>query len=86
MVNPVLKAGFALNIWKEISVEHPDNFLLSCRKSANLWLNDTAVKSIRKVGKVTSLTVSPGVENKLTLQYGGSVRGWTLSTTPGELL
>nr|XP_033470436.1 uncharacterized protein LOC117249140 [Epinephelus lanceolatus] len=52
------------------------------RHSGNLWLNDTALKSIRKVGKVTSLTVSPAVENKLTLLYGGSVQAWTFRITP----
>ncbi|XP_074482405.1 uncharacterized protein LOC141762261 [Sebastes fasciatus] len=52
------------------------------RHNGNIWLNDTALKSIRKVGKVTSLTVSPGVENKLTLQYGGSVQAWTFRITP----
>ncbi|XP_056223909.1 uromodulin-like 1 [Seriola aureovittata] len=52
------------------------------RKNGNIWLNDTALKSIRKVGKVTSLTVYPVVENKLTLQYGGSVQAWTLTITP----
>ncbi|XP_044042924.1 uncharacterized protein LOC122871633 [Siniperca chuatsi] len=52
------------------------------RQNGNIWLNDTSLKSIRKVGKVTSLTVSPAVENKLTLQYRGSVRAWTLIITP----
>ncbi|XP_071330885.1 uncharacterized protein [Trachinotus anak] len=52
------------------------------RKNGNIWLNSTALKSIRKVGKVTSLTVYPAVENKLTLQYGGSVRAWTLTVSP----
>ncbi|XP_040886111.1 KRR1 small subunit processome component homolog isoform X2 [Toxotes jaculatrix] len=52
------------------------------RQNGNIWLNDTSLKSIRKVGKVTSLTVHPAVENKLTLQYGGSVQSWTLTITP----
>ncbi|KAL6117081.1 uncharacterized protein ACO6RY_14943 [Pungitius sinensis] len=52
------------------------------RQNGNLWLNDTALKSIRTEGKVTSLTVSPAVENKLTLQYGGYVQSWTLRFTP----
>ncbi|XP_031732724.1 uncharacterized protein LOC116399603 [Anarrhichthys ocellatus] len=52
------------------------------RQNGNIWLNDTALKSIRKEGKVTSLTVPPAVDNKLTLQYGGSVQAWTLSITP----
>lgn len=56
------------------------------RQNANIWLNSTALKSIRKVGKVTSLTVSPGVENKLSLQYGGSIQAWTLRVTPGKHL
>ncbi|XP_038594782.1 uncharacterized protein LOC119918224 isoform X1 [Micropterus salmoides] len=52
------------------------------RQNGNIWLNDTALKSIRKLGKVTSLTVYPAVENKLTLQYGGSVQEWTLKINP----
>ncbi|XP_073336944.1 uncharacterized protein [Pagrus major] len=53
------------------------------RQNGNIWLNDTALRSIRKEGKLTSLSVSPGVENKLTLQYGGSVLVWTFKITPG---
>ncbi|XP_051810454.1 uncharacterized protein LOC110945865 [Acanthochromis polyacanthus] len=52
------------------------------RKNGNIWLNDTSLKSIRKVDKVTSLTVFPVVKNKLTLQYGGSVQTWTLTISP----
>ncbi|XP_040028878.2 uncharacterized protein LOC120817111 isoform X1 [Gasterosteus aculeatus] len=52
------------------------------RQDGNVWLNDTALKSIRAEGKVTSLTVPPAVENKLTLQYGGYVQSWTLRFTP----
>ncbi|XP_029317746.1 uncharacterized protein LOC115028247 isoform X2 [Cottoperca gobio] len=52
------------------------------RRNGNIWLNDTALKSISKVGKVTSLTVSQAVENKLTLQYGGSVQAWTFRISP----
>ncbi|KAK2858713.1 hypothetical protein Q5P01_003333 [Channa striata] len=52
------------------------------RQQGNIWLNDTALKSIRKVGKVTSLTVYPAVEHKLTLRYGGSVQTWTVAVTP----
>lgn len=51
----------------------------SLRKNGDIWLNGTSLKSIRKVGKVTSVTLSPGVENQLTLQYGGSVQAWTLT-------
>ncbi|XP_035537038.1 uncharacterized protein LOC118342556 [Morone saxatilis] len=51
-------------------------------QNGNLWLNGTALKSIRKVGKVTSLAVSPAVENKLTLRYGDSVLTWTLRINP----
>lgn len=54
------------------------------RQNASIWLNDVALTAIRKVGKVTSLTVSPSVENTLTLHYGGSVQTWTLTITPGE--
>ncbi|XP_070710346.1 uncharacterized protein [Pempheris klunzingeri] len=49
------------------------------RQNGNLWVNHTALKSIRKLGKVASLTVSPGVDNKLTLKYGGSVQSWTFT-------
>ncbi|XP_018552655.1 uromodulin-like 1 [Lates calcarifer] len=52
------------------------------RQNGNLWVNGTSLKSTRRIGKVTSLAVYPVVENKLTLQYGGSVQSWTLSITP----
>ncbi|KAF3859643.1 hypothetical protein F7725_022042 [Dissostichus mawsoni] len=41
------------------------------------WMDNNHVLE-RKEGKVTSLTVPPGVKNKLTLQYGGNVEAWTL--------
>ncbi|XP_042259731.1 uncharacterized protein LOC121891067 isoform X1 [Thunnus maccoyii] len=52
------------------------------RQNGNIWLNGTALRFIRTAGKLTSLTVSPAVENKLTLQHGGSVLAWTLTITP----
>nr|XP_046235025.1 uncharacterized protein LOC124053678 [Scatophagus argus] len=52
------------------------------RQNTNIWFNNTSLKSIGKGGKVTSLTVSPVVENKLTLQYEGSVQTWTFRITP----
>ncbi|XP_041637324.1 uncharacterized protein LOC121505835 [Cheilinus undulatus] len=52
------------------------------RQNGNIWLNETSVKSINKVGKLTSLTVSPAVETKLTVQYGGAVQAWTFSINP----
>ncbi|XP_047431511.1 uncharacterized protein LOC125000160 [Mugil cephalus] len=52
------------------------------RQNGNIWLNVTALVSIRKLGKVTTLTVSPGIENKLRLQYGGSVQSWTFTISP----
>ncbi|XP_028427026.1 uncharacterized protein LOC114550440 isoform X1 [Perca flavescens] len=52
------------------------------RLNGNIWLNGTSLKLISKVGKVTSLTVSPAVDNKLTLKYGGSVQAWTLRIDP----
>ncbi|XP_034530098.1 uncharacterized protein LOC117805478 [Notolabrus celidotus] len=52
------------------------------RQNGNIWLNDTSIKYTNKVGKLTSLTVSPAVETKLTLQYGGSVQAWTFRITP----
>ncbi|KAI9527855.1 hypothetical protein NQZ68_026903 [Dissostichus eleginoides] len=55
-----------------------DNNHVLERQDVNIWLNDNALGNIRKEGKVTSLTVSPGVKNKLTLQYGGNVEAWTL--------
>lgn len=54
------------------------------RQNANIWLNDTSLKSIHQEGKVTSLKVFPGVENKLSLQYEGSVKAWYLRVTPGK--
>ncbi|XP_030576299.1 uncharacterized protein LOC115773608 [Archocentrus centrarchus] len=51
------------------------------RKNGDIWLNGTSLKSIRKVGKVTSVTVPPGVENQLTLRYGGSVQAWALTVS-----
>ncbi|KAM6895803.1 uncharacterized protein FYW49_019685 [Xenentodon cancila] len=52
------------------------------RQNGNLSLNGTSIKSVMKVGKVTSFRVSPVVENKLTLHYGGSVQKWTLKVSP----
>ncbi|KAM9704970.1 uncharacterized protein ACNS7B_001363 isoform 1-T1 [Menidia menidia] len=52
------------------------------RQSGNLWLNGTSLKSIMTSGKVTSLTVSPVVENKLVLQFGDSILRWTLTVSP----
>ncbi|XP_015830610.3 uncharacterized protein [Nothobranchius furzeri] len=52
------------------------------RLNENLWLNGTSLKSIMKHGKVTSLTVSPFIENKLSLQLGGSFHRWTLTISP----
>ncbi|XP_074554894.1 uncharacterized protein LOC141810930 [Halichoeres trimaculatus] len=52
------------------------------RQNGNIWLNNTSVKHTYKVGKITSLTVSPAVETKLTLQYGGFVQAWTFRITP----
>lgn len=81
---------FFLKIWNDLWdvcwMGFKQGFIIShpYRQNANIWLNSTALKSIRKVGKVTSLTVSPGVENKLSLQYGGSVQAWTLRVTPGK--
>lgn len=45
-----------------------------------------ALKSIQKLGKVSSLTVSPDVENILSLQYGGFDQTWTLQIMPGKPL
>lgn len=56
------------------------------RQNANIWLNDIALKSIHLEGKVSSLKVYPGVENKLSLQYEGSVKAWYLRVTPGNYL
>ncbi|XP_029681702.1 uncharacterized protein [Takifugu rubripes] len=56
------------------------------RENASVWLNGVALTSVRKLGKVISLTVSPGVENTLTLQYRGSAQSWTLKITPGTTL
>lgn len=56
----------------------------ACRQNGNLWLNGTTLKSIRGEGKVTSLTIYPAVENKLTLMYGGSILAWTLTITPSK--
>ncbi|XP_028256405.1 uncharacterized protein LOC114432539 [Parambassis ranga] len=52
------------------------------RQNGNIWLNDTSLSHINKEGYVTSLTVSPGVGNKLTLQFGVSVWQWTLTFNP----
>ncbi|XP_042367615.1 uncharacterized protein LOC121961627 [Plectropomus leopardus] len=52
------------------------------RQNGNIWLNETALRSIRRVGKVSSLTVPLAVQNKLTLHYGGSAQAWTLRITP----
>ncbi|KAM6961518.1 uncharacterized protein LKV04_020529 [Tautogolabrus adspersus] len=52
------------------------------RQNGNIWLNETSVKSIDRAGKLTSLTVYPAVETKLTLQYGGSVQAWTFRINP----
>ncbi|XP_072309642.1 uncharacterized protein [Eucyclogobius newberryi] len=48
-------------------------------QSYNIWLNGTALGSLRKPGKATSLTVYPGVENQLALQCGHSIFAWTFT-------
>nr|XP_020505189.1 uncharacterized protein LOC109995715 [Labrus bergylta] len=53
------------------------------RQNGNIWLNETSVKSIGRAGKLTSLTLSPAVETKLTLKYGDSVQAWTFRIAPG---
>lgn len=58
----------------------------SFRGKVNLWLNGVALTSVRKLGKMSSLTLSPGVENTLTLQHGGSAQTWTLTTMLGKPL
>ncbi|XP_021180623.2 uncharacterized protein LOC105937844 [Fundulus heteroclitus] len=50
--------------------------------NGNLWLNGTSLNSIGQVGRVTSVTVSPVVENKVALQYGGFTQRWTLTISP----
>ncbi|XP_029901587.1 uncharacterized protein LOC115355077 isoform X2 [Myripristis murdjan] len=52
------------------------------RADGNIWLNDVALKAVRSLAEFTSLTVSPTVENKLSLQYEGSVHKWAFSITP----
>ncbi|XP_035003445.1 uncharacterized protein LOC118101637 [Hippoglossus stenolepis] len=52
------------------------------RHNGNLWLNRTTLKSIRRGGRVNSLTVHPAVANKLTLKYGGTIHAWTLTISP----
>nr|XP_019955532.1 PREDICTED: uncharacterized protein LOC109637536 isoform X2 [Paralichthys olivaceus] len=52
------------------------------RHNGNIWLNETTLKSMRRAGKVHSLTVYPAVENKLTLKYGGNIHSWTLTISP----
>ncbi|XP_055081739.1 uncharacterized protein LOC129456703 [Periophthalmus magnuspinnatus] len=44
-----------------------------------IWLNGTVVGSISKAEKLTSLTVYPGVENKLTLQYEQASITWAFT-------
>ncbi|XP_023205701.1 uncharacterized protein LOC111611806 isoform X1 [Xiphophorus maculatus] len=51
-------------------------------QNGNLWLNGTSLNFMRKAGRVTSVTVSPVVENKVALQYGGFTRRWTLAISP----
>ncbi|KAK5607695.1 hypothetical protein CRENBAI_024056 [Crenichthys baileyi] len=50
--------------------------------NGNLWLNGTSLNSIGKVGRVTSVTVSPVVENEVSLRYGGFNHRWTLTISP----
>ncbi|XP_058479744.1 uncharacterized protein LOC131455897 isoform X1 [Solea solea] len=49
------------------------------RQNGDIWLNDTSLISITKEGKVTSLTVHPDVENKLTLEFGDLTHMWTFT-------
>ncbi|KAK7878138.1 hypothetical protein WMY93_031219 [Mugilogobius chulae] len=42
----------------------------------NITLNGTSLSYIRKPGKLTSVTVYPGVENKLTVKYERSYFAW----------
>lgn len=69
---------------KFLTFEVYEFLIHSFRENANIWLNGVALTSVRKLGKVSSLTVSPGVENALTLQYRGSALSWTLKTMPGK--
>lgn len=43
-----------------------------------------ALKSIQTLGKVSSLTVYPDVENTLSLRYGDFAQMWTLTIMPGK--
>lgn len=73
---------FGMTFLKYVFNEVWSHFIFhSFRQNGNIWLNDTALKSIWKEGKVTSLTVPSAVENKLTLQYGGSVQTWTFTAS-----
>ncbi|XP_015233908.1 PREDICTED: uncharacterized protein LOC107087068 [Cyprinodon variegatus] len=48
----------------------------------NLQLNGTSLNAIVKVGRVTSVTVSPVVENKVALQFGDFTQTWTITISP----
>lgn len=37
-----------------------------------------------KLDKVASLTVHPGVENRLTLKYGNATNAWTITIAPSN--
>ncbi|KAM8740487.1 uncharacterized protein AB9X84_020315 [Acanthopagrus schlegelii] len=81
LVSQTISYGFCEDISFSICWMSKDDSLES--QNGNIWLNETALKSIRRGGKLISLVVPPGVENKLTLQYGGSVVVWTFKITPG---
>ncbi|XP_054609684.1 uncharacterized protein LOC129168434 isoform X2 [Dunckerocampus dactyliophorus] len=52
----------------------------------SIWLNDTELKDIGTLGKVTSLALPPpGVENKLTLDYGDTILTWSLTISPDTM-
>ncbi|XP_049617620.1 uncharacterized protein [Syngnathus scovelli] len=53
------------------------------QSSDNLWLNDTSLKNLWRKGEMVSLTVPPSVENKVTLEYAGTLHSWTLTISPG---
>lgn len=50
----------------------------------NIWLSKTSLKPIMMKSQLTSVTVTPALENKLTLHYRGTVKTWILNISPGK--
>lgn len=82
--SPFSHTSAYMSILKKKWIFYAYNIIISYSfsQNGNIWLNDTSLSSINEEGFVTSLTVYPGVANKLTLKFGGSLWQWTITFNP----